>query len=361
MMATTNFISFSHDGKFSKVRWARQQAFRVGELNFATGTYDEPQNKISLWRCSISQPQNTAPNAPPSSEDTEYQVRIAQSLPHHGQVVDLSFTDDGQYLVSASSLGGIGMYAMSGREQGGLKEIGTVQAHSFGPNAPASCNGLAVQPNVADPEIASVGEDGKIAFVRLANGSLSDKHTPQERLALTGITWRSSTQLVTSSEGGRISIFDRRRRDDPGMTFADSSERPVPLSCVAVHPTQNVKIATGNRNGDIQVWDIRNTSAPESKLFRVHSSDVWELRFHPNNPNQIVSCSEDASVCVLNWNQQQPANDSHFHRSRAQQKPFKKIESLLQKLSVNSLDIHPDNNILIAAGDAAEITLSTIR
>ena len=67
-------------------------------------------------------------------------------------------------------------------------------------------------------------------------------------------------------------------------------------TAIAVHPTMNYRLATGNDAGDVHLWDMRNLQSPESCNFRVHTSTIWEIQFAPNRPEQIWSCSEDGHL-----------------------------------------------------------------
>lgn len=46
------------------------------------------------------------------------------------------------------------------------------------------------------------------------------------------------------------------------------------------------------------VWDVRQGSTPFS-LMEAHSAEMWEVHFHPTNPDHLFTCSEDGSL--LHW------------------------------------------------------------
>jgi len=114
-------------------------------------------------------------------------------------------------------------------------------------------------------------------------------------------------------------------------------------------------------------WDIRNMTNPYSIEKKVHSSEsesfsvaalvvvfqplvvwsnlcllfffffsfffplVWEVAFHPTQPNEVFSCSEDGSVGLSSFKKgQETPSPRHFHNL------------LATKLSVNSFDISED-------------------
>lgn len=106
--------------------------------------------------------------------------------------------------------------------------------------------------------------------------------------------------------------------------FSTRSGDRAPLHCVDRHPNQQHIVATGGQDGMLCVWDVRQGGTPIS-LMEAHSaesqipslfhfkhisgsvsltflwisSSVWEVRFHPTNPDHLFTCSEDGSL--LHW------------------------------------------------------------
>lgn len=65
-----------------------------------------------------------------------------------------------------------------------------------------------------------------------------------------------------------------------------------------IHPTQSHMLATGNEDGSMHLWDMRQAKQPISAL-ECHSAAINELLFHPSNPDFMFTCSLDGSV--LQW------------------------------------------------------------
>lgn len=67
-------------------------------------------------------------------------------------------------------------------------------------------------------------------------------------------------------------IFDRRNiTKSVQPTLQDVKQRDL-LTCIAQHPTEVYKLATGNDDGGISIWDVRNMSKPDIKIIKAHNS-----------------------------------------------------------------------------------------
>jgi len=173
-----------------------------------------------------------------------------------------------------------------------------------------------------------------------------------------------------------LNLWQRWMNGDIASTFVRSH---VGVNCVSVHPGQPNVLVSGDSEGSVVYWDIRNMANPYSIEKKVHSSEsesqdlccglltvgsnfllfsfllfffsfsfffflfsffffflllsftVWEVAFHPTQPNEVFSCSEDGSVGLSSFKkgQETPA-PRHFHNL------------LATRLSVNSFDISED-------------------
>ena len=70
-------------------------------------------------------------------------------------------------------------------------------------------------------------------------------------------------------------------------------------NCVCTHPTRPEIVVTGHSNGGIKVWDVRKQHTPLLKSAVGHMLDVWDVKFHPQNPSLLFSTGEDGNV--LRW------------------------------------------------------------
>ncbi|KAI8853488.1 WD40-repeat-containing domain protein [Chytridium lagenaria] len=341
------FSYFSSEGKLSRVRWSPQSIHNSTSLSFVAGTYDELDHALVLWNCDPSV------KAALASPDTRWQAEPVNTLKHDGAVLDLAFVHGQRgplglpFMVTASSNGHVGVFTCSdtSKGEGEIKALGSQLFHSNPAGKGVPCYALAVQPNASsDPEIASVGSDGHIAFSTL-QGQTVAKIENADSSQITGVKWTTANEIVISTESGRLKA---------GFTIVDSSEDVSAYNCIAVHPTQATRLATGSQDGTVKVWDLRSTSEPEVEAYKIHSGDVWEVTFHPTNAQKIISCSEDGKTSELQWsydiNSLQPVTGGH--------RQFKVDQNIHNRLPLNSLDCHRDNNLVVAVGDASGIFLS---
>lgn len=78
-----------------------------------------------------------------------------------------------------------------------------------------------------------------------------------------------------------------------------------PLSSLSLAP-DGYRLAVGTELADgdagVQVFDLRNTKEPLVKYMDSHNDDVTDVRFHPSQPNKLVSGSTDGIVNVYDLN-----------------------------------------------------------
>jgi len=154
-----------------------------------------------------------------------------------------------------------------------------------------------------------------------------------------------------ASGGGQLKSFDRRQGQKPTATLVDLAVGHRALNCVAVNTSQVNKIVTGNEDGDVTVWDLRKLAEPESRNYKVHDSHVWEVMFHPDDSNKVVSCSEDGTVMVYDWHQ--AALNRYVYPARPP--PARRLAHPLSRLSINSVDVHGRERVLIAGSDSENL------
>ncbi|KAI8916695.1 WD40-repeat-containing domain protein [Powellomyces hirtus] len=202
-------------------------------------------------------------------------------------------------------------------------------------------------------EVAIAGDNGKIVIARI-NGQ-SVREIGRDTSQITALEWRGGNELVTASSSGQLTIYDIRQ-EAPGLRLSDQKNPPSFINCLTVHPTLHDKIATGDANGIVGIWDLRKMSEAAVERLNVHTSEVWDVKFHPDTPGKIVSCSEDGSICVARWSSE-GIDLSHNWKSTS---GLLRYQSSSHPLGYNSIDIHQETNLLVAAGDAGAIALQEL-
>jgi len=55
-------------------------------------------------------------------------------------------------------------------------------------------------------------------------------------------------------------------------------------------------------NEDVVFWDVRSLKKPIEVLDESHNEDITCVKFHPTDPQQLITCSVDCMVNVFNFN-----------------------------------------------------------
>ncbi|KAK9764056.1 hypothetical protein K7432_008786, partial [Basidiobolus ranarum] len=96
---------------------------------------------------------------------------------------------------------------------------------------------------------------------------------------------------------------------------------------------------------------IRNQEIPESNPFSVHSSYVWEVKYHPNSPGKIISCSNDGMCSILSYQQEKDQYGYYTDDTPT----YQKLSSVFNPLSINSIDYHANASLLLGGNDSENL------
>ncbi|KAF9583448.1 Nucleoporin Nup43 [Lunasporangiospora selenospora] len=340
--------------KVSRVRWLDSTSFPAKELHFITGLHlDGKSDTVALWRT-----KNQRQYEITRSEDiksTFSPTRIAEA-PHRGEILDMRLVEDGQdtFIVTASSTGEIGLYKADIKSDAPLIDrLAVHRHHGFPGLGVAEATSVSVRPQAFN-EIASVGGDSKLVLMNVENIEKTLQRSERVGAGMSTVCWRSSTSLAVATKNGQIRLYDRRNITKPVLPPAKDPQRIEPLTSLAQHPTDPHRLVTGNEDGCISVWDVRNLSSPEVRSFKVHTSIVWEVLFHPNESDKVISCSQDGTMATLDW--RQAASESILDASKTRdQRVATYWSSIRSVLSINSIDYHARANALLAGSDSGGI------
>ncbi|KAJ2723223.1 hypothetical protein GGI07_002792 [Coemansia sp. Benny D115] len=284
---------------------------------------------------------------------------VVARVVHDGDVQCIVAPSNG-IVATASSYGTISIYgvALDSKTNDALKLRESVTAHRFVNDEPAVATALAVQPvGSVDAEIASCGEDGNISYVSVARLDALQSYEVDSTV-LTGVCWPTPAQVAVSTRGGQIKLFDRRSPAEVASVFVDSSGNYA-FECIAAHPSQSFRLATGTDTGSVLLWDVRNPRKPVTEAFNVHEGNVWQVKFDPINTGRIVSCSEDASIAVTQWDSQSGGSAVALGMGADKNRGVRKLSSMFNVLSVNCLDVCPytRTSVLVAGSDSGNLLL----
>uniref|UniRef100_A0A3Q2WPI0 Nucleoporin 43 n=1 Tax=Haplochromis burtoni TaxID=8153 RepID=A0A3Q2WPI0_HAPBU len=246
--------------KISKTKWrpVSHSDLQLPEI-FATGSWDNEDNRISIW--------SIGSNLSTGMEDGfEGDPQLLCEHKHDGDVLDLQ-------TISVSQL--------------------WARAHRY-PCDNAPCTGVVC----SSPEIVTVGEDGRIVVFRADQEGVVRVIENADSSTIHAVTYLRTTEILTVNSIGQLKLWDfRQQSNSPSQILSLSGDR-VPLHCVDRHPNQQHIVATGGQDGMLCVWDVRQGNTPFS-LMEAHTAEMWEVHFHPTNPDHLFTCSEDGSL--LHW------------------------------------------------------------
>ncbi|XP_070568783.1 nucleoporin Nup43-like isoform X2 [Ptychodera flava] len=273
--------------KISKIRWRprAQQGLQASDV-FASGSWDDEENKIAIWKCSESLLQVDSKEQAVEQLEPE----LLCETRHIGDVTDLKYIDS-ERLIGTSSTGTVTVY----RYHENAKTLSvhnnweSVHHHPSGKSCPCTC--VAVN----TPDVVSVGEDGRIQVLRLDQRHPVRTIDNADSCTIHAVCYLKQYEVITVNSTGQLKIWDLRQpTSQPSRSFILSGER-IPLHCIDKHPNQPHIVATGGEDGVLTIWDMRQESFPVT-LLDAHSTNMWELKFHPTNPDHLFTCSEDGSV-----------------------------------------------------------------
>uniref|UniRef100_A0A8C1UJM9 Nucleoporin 43 n=1 Tax=Cyprinus carpio TaxID=7962 RepID=A0A8C1UJM9_CYPCA len=255
MDPTAKYIS----QKISRTRWRPVPAGLLQQPEvFAAGSWDNESNRVSIWSLGDDD----------SDTDGEFdeEPRLLCDSEHDGDVMDLQ----------ALSLAHV-----------------WERAHRYScDNAP--CTAVVCR----SPELVSVGEDGRVILYKADQTEVVRVIENADSSTIHAVTFLRTTEVLTVNSIGQLKMWDfRQQSDSPAQILSLTGDR-VPLHCVDKHPNQQHIVATGGQDGMLCIWDVRQGNTPFS-LIEAHSAEMWEVHFHPSNPNHLFTCSEDGSL--LHW------------------------------------------------------------
>lgn len=202
----------------------------------------------------------------------------------------------------------------------------------------------------SDKEILVVGtETGELLIHDLYANKLIASHsidaTGVNRLCLTP---SGQVAVVSNTRKSPAKIFDVRSGKVEKVLDAAVVERQVDVLSspkglgfvsVAAHPARN-QLFCGDGAGAVVAWDLR---ADQGLHYQPHASAVTDLVVHPDNHDQILSCSLDGTL--KRWNTQQYASSSPLRSRRNASEDFSTL--LSQPCGLQSLDVDPQSHRLL--------------
>ncbi|KAF0023803.1 hypothetical protein F2P81_024433 [Scophthalmus maximus] len=247
--------------KISKTRWKPVSYSSLQQPDvFATGSWDNENNKISIWSIGNNGSSGT-------DDGFEGDPQLLCEHKHDGDVLDLQFLDQDR-IVTASSTGAVTIFRHHQNSQTISVSQQWARAHRY-PCDNAPCTGVVC----SSPEIVTVGEDGRIIVFRADQEGVNRVIENADSSTIHAVTFLRTTEILTVNSIGQLKMWDfRQQSNSPSQILSLSGDR-VPLHCVDRHPNQQHIVATGGQDGMLCVWDVRQGSTPFS-LMEAHSAET---------------------------------------------------------------------------------------
>ncbi|GKT91682.1 WD repeat-containing protein [Colletotrichum tofieldiae] len=153
-----------------------------------------------------------------------------------------------------------------------------------------------------DAGLAAISSDQKLSLfnpARLGQGPIKSYPTSHGNLTcLKTFDWQNSI-VCTAGENGEVSVWDMRESSKPQVAHFTASQSPI-LSLACDSRTNTIAIGTEFQNhmASVLLWDVRAGPTQRLQYDEVHSDDVTELRFHPSEPHILLSGSTDGLVNI---------------------------------------------------------------
>ncbi|XP_013149382.1 PREDICTED: nucleoporin Nup43 [Papilio polytes] len=319
--------------KIKKIRWIPEDYAEA--QCFFTGSWDDEINDIKVWVLDYI-----------NDNEVKY-PKEASKFVVEGDVTEIQFTGKNVIAVSTSD-GKVRLLQISEYERKTpLKEVFIWNnLHKIARQA-CSCTTLATM----EGDIASVGEDGNINILNSRRGDITRTITEADSCSLHSVCFIKHNEIITGNFRGHMKIWDLRSPDNkPTNSFLFGGDQ-LATTCIINHPTQPYYILAGSESGAIAIWDLRMNTFPSA--LKGHSYGVTEMRFHPENPNKLLTSSLSGEL--WEWNMEAVMKNTKATENwiPLQDKNATPTNTLLESFKpLNSFDCNK-GNILVAGENEA--------
>jgi len=238
---------------------------------FATGSWDDEQNQVCLWRTKKSG-----------------EADLLSSLEHKGDVTGLCWLTS-ELLAASSSSGQATVYKL---EHNKLSLYGDWSGGS-------SVSGGATCVAAHGETIATGGQHGSLNIINVRQRNPVQVFDKADSCSINDLIFSRSSDLLTANMRGQIKLFDLRSNKQEACSTYLLSNDQVSINCLAKHPSQGHIVISGAENGLMAVWDLRQGKHPTT-ILSAHKSPISEVKFHPDQPDHIFTCSQGGEL--WHWN-----------------------------------------------------------
>lgn len=213
--------------------------------------------------------------------------------------------------------------------------------------------------------VITVDSNGNAKTIDLVKNKTINEHHCSSCIIWSVKIIDSTLRFLAGNSYGQVCLCDPSTKESCTKSFRLfflwSTYRANNFSAVralAVNPLDSSVFLAGYSDGNLQVWDIRKETSPVSKL-GIHTSDIYSILFHPEDPTLVFTCSQDSTIKSLHPGSSVSTKVSFANTSC--QNRWSKINAFEHELTTKTL-VEPDflsinsiavsGNTLLAGTDA---------
>ncbi|VDM30354.1 unnamed protein product [Hydatigera taeniaeformis] len=345
---TEKYLSF----QLSRVRLSPVFGSQVEPL-VVTGSTQEEVNSVCVWQYNrYAEYKASYANAelndgiPTPLTDSADEPRLVCSTTHAGSVQQLKTHTDSRLIFAGSSMGFVSIYRLELPET----ERDAFRVHQVGmwSRVPSNPGDELPRTDVPISDVC-VSADAFQVFVGNDLGELfvldTEALAVKRKLTVAALGFDLSTInaiesidpscIATANQLGQLNVWDLRSpntSDLPQKRIVPSTGDPRPLLCLSQHPGQSHLLAVGGvditsgggktTTTTNYIWDLREERHPLSEIV-CRGSAVWEVRFHPHQPQFLYLATEAAGLMCIH----SPFSADIYCNEMEEQQESKQLES----------------------------------
>ena len=255
-----------------------------------------------------------------------------------GSIWDLSFSHDGEYLVSGGQDPRIGIWRIL--RDGSLRLDHLVETPTRVTSVQFAPQGRMIAAGTAGSSIllvdASIGQvTGQLSSQQLAAAHSLDFRPSSTQLMAAGLVWQQE-ELRTGAV-----ILDLERAQKPTISSFVLDSGSIPVQVARFSPDGEI-LALGDSDGAIELWDPESTLRAREPL-RGHHGVIRDLTFLSST--LLASAADDGNVNVWSLQDSSPLM----------------VLSMPERRQILSLAASPDGNTLASGGRDGSVVVFDLR
>jgi len=211
--------------------------------------------------------------------------------PNDGRVFGLAATHDGKILAAGGESARLRIWDLATR------------AEVWSAEGPAVVESLSFSP---DDRLLALGDkDGRFRCFDMAERKLVHEAQISDRSAISVAFSPNTPDVVIAGRSSMLGVYRRSANDWSVVGNEELDARTIGMHTAAFSPRNNM-LASGNRDGTIQFWNVR----PKLVSWRTlpgHTGRVWSLAWSPDG-RVLASGGADGTVKI--WNPDRPVGSA---------------------------------------------------